>query len=37
MYFSTNGLRKTWLDKCSKSDISEDSSATNIVSRPKHC
>ena len=37
MYFWTNGLRKTWLDKCLKSDISEDSSTTNIVNMPKHC
>ena len=37
MYFSTYGLRKTWLDKCLKSPVSEDPSTSNMVNKPKHC
>ena len=37
MYFSTEGLRKTWLDKCLKSPVSEDHSTSNMVNAPKHC
>ena len=35
--FWTYRLRKTWLDKCLKSDISEDPSTSNIVNSPRHC
>ena len=28
---------KTWSDRCPKSPISEESSASNIVNLPKHC
>ena len=37
MYFWTYGVRKTSLDKYLKSPISEDSSRSNMVKRPKHC
>ena len=37
MYFWTYGLRKTWLDKCLKSLVSEDSSTKNMVNGPNHC
>ena len=37
MYFWTYGLRKTWLDKCLKSPVSEDPSTSNMVNGPKHC
>ena len=37
MYFRTYGLRKTWLDKCLKSPVSEDPSTSNMVNKPKHC
>ena len=37
MYFWSYGLRKTWLDKCVKSSLSEDPSTTNIVKGSKHC
>ena len=37
MYFRTYWLRKTWLDKCLKSRVSEDPSRSNMVSGPKHC
>ena len=30
-------LRKTWLDKCLKSPVSEDSSTSNMVTESKHC
>ena len=36
MYFSTYGLRKTWLDKCPKSPLSEDPSTINMVNGLKH-
>ena len=37
MYFWTFGLRKTWLDQCLKSLVSEESSTSNMVNGPKHC
>ena len=37
MYFWTYGLRKTCLDKCLKSPLSEDPSRSNMVNRSKHC
>ena len=37
MYFLTDGFSKTWLDKCLKSPLSEDSSRSHIVNGPKHC
>ena len=30
-------LRKTWLDKCLKSPVWEDSSTSNMVTESKHC
>ena len=35
MYFWTYELRKTWLDKCLKSPVSEDPSTSNTVNRLK--
>ena len=35
--FSTLRTPKTWLDKCLKSPISENSSKSNMVNEPKHC
>ena len=37
MYVWTYGLRKTWLDQCVKSPLSEDPSKSNMVNGPKHC
>ena len=37
VYFWIYGLRKTWLDKCLKSPVSEDASTSNMVNGPKHC
>ena len=37
MYFQTNGLRKTLLDKCLKSPVSEDPSTGNVVNGLKQC
>ena len=37
MYFFTYKLRKTCVDKCLKSPITEESSTSNIVKGPKHC
>ena len=37
MYFLTSGLRKTWLDKCLKSPVSEDPSTGNKLNELKHC
>ena len=37
MYFGNYGLRKTWLDQCVKSPVSEYPSKSNVVSGPKHC
>ena len=36
MYFSNFGLRKTRLDKCLKSPVSENPSTSNMVNGPKH-
>ena len=37
MYFWTEGLRKTWLDKCLKNPISEDPLTSNMEIELKHC
>ena len=37
MYFRNYGLRKTWLDICLKSPVSEDPLTGNMLNRPKHC
>ena len=37
MFFPTYGIRKTWLDKCLESPVSEDHSTSNILNEPKHC
>ena len=37
MYFRNYGLRKTWLDICQKSPVSEDSLTGNMVNGQKHC
>ena len=37
MYFSTSGLRKTWLDKCLKKPVSGNPLASNMGNGPKHC
>ena len=37
MYFPTEGLLKTWLLKCLKSPISEDTSTSNVVNGRKNC
>ena len=37
MYFGNYRLRKTWLDQCVKSPVSEDPSKSNMVNAPKHC
>ena len=37
MYFQHYGLRKTWLDKCLKSLVSEDPLTRNVVKGPIHC
>ena len=37
MYFWTYTLRKTWLDKCLKSPVSEDPLTSKMVNGPKHC
>ena len=36
MYFWTYGLRKTWLEKCLKSPVSDDPSISNILNGQKH-
>ena len=36
MNFRKYRLRKTWLDKCLKSPISEHPSAVNMLKGPKH-
>ena len=36
MYFLTDGLQKTWLDKCLKSPVSHDPSTSNMVNGTKH-
>ena len=37
MYFWFYGLRKTWLNKCLESPVSEASLTKNVVNRPKPC
>ena len=37
MYFRNYGLRKTWLDNCLESPVSEDPSTGNRVNGPKNC
>ena len=37
MYFWTYRLRKTWLDKCLKSPVSEDPLISNLAKGLKHC
>ena len=42
MYFRNYGLRKTWfrktwLDNCVESPVSEDPSTNNMINGPKHC
>ena len=37
MYFSTYGLRKTWIDKCLKSPVSEARATSKMVNALKHC
>ena len=37
MYFRNCGHRKTWLDKCLKSQVPEDSLTGNVVNGPKVC
>ena len=37
MYFSTSGLRKTWLDKCLKKTVSGDPLASNMANGKKLC
>ena len=37
MYVRNYGLRKTWLDKCLKSVVSQYLSRSNMVNRPKLC
>ena len=36
MYCRNYALRKTWLDKCLKSPISEKPLTGNVVNGPKH-
>ena len=36
MHFRKYKLRKTWLDNCLKSPLSEDHSTSNMLSGPKH-
>ena len=37
MYFPAYGLRKTWLDKCLKSQVSENLLTGNAVNESKNC
>ena len=37
MYFGNYGLRKTCLNKCLKNPVSQDTSASGMVNRNKHC
>ena len=37
MLFSNYRLQKTWLDKCLKSPVSEDTSTSDMVNGPKRC
>ena len=36
MYFLTYGLQKTSMDKCLKSPVSDDPSASNMLNGTKH-
>ena len=36
MYFRNQGLRKTWLNKCVKNPVSEDTSGSGMVNGKKH-
>ena len=36
MYFRNYGLRKTWLDQCLKSPVSQDPAKSKIVNAPKY-
>ena len=36
MYFRTYQVRKTWLDKCLKSPLSEDPSTSTMVNGSNH-
>ena len=37
MYFRNYWLRKTWLDECLKSFVSEDPLKDNMATGSKHC
>ena len=37
MSFCIYRIGKTWLDKCLKSQVSDDPSTSDMVNRPKHC
>ena len=37
MYFLNYRLRKTWLDLCPKSCVSQDNSTDNMANGSKHC
>ena len=37
MYFRSYGLRKTWLDKCLKSAVSQYPSTSNMLNGSKYC
>ena len=37
MYFWTYGLRKTWLGKCLKKPLSEETSKSDMVNGQKYC
>ena len=37
MYFANDKFRRTWLDKCLNSPVSENPSTSDMVNRPKHC
>ena len=37
MYFWTYGIQMMWLEKCVKSQVSEDALASNMGNGPKYC
>ena len=37
MYFWTDGIQMTWLEKCVKCPVLEDPSTNNMGKGPKHC
>ena len=37
MYFGNYRQRKTWLEKCLKSLVSEEPLTSNMVNGPKNC